>query len=163
MYSLYFVLGFYYLTSISKRARNISKFFYHLQHYHLNIIEYYNIFREYLFDNGSIILNTTPYENLIEKEKTIYGNWTDNVNNITLLTKTLISDKDIVDKINKSLCSYNITDYFNSEEECISIVGNSYDQDINTFIYGFVDEIVGKSLKNIKPKAENSKKNCNFV
>ncbi len=31
------------------------------------------------------------------------------------------------------------------------------------YIYGFVDEIVGKSLKNIKPKAENSKKNCNFV
>ena len=86
-------------------------------------------------------------KNLIEKGKTIYGNWTYNVNNITLFTIILIDNKGIIEKLNKSLYSYNMTDCFSCEEECISVFGNGYDQDINTFIYGFVDEI--KIKKNI--------------
>ena len=88
-----------------------------------------------------MITNLTPYENLVMREKTIYGNWTTDVNNITAYTKTLINNKDIRESLNKSLCSYNITGYFKSESDCIKEVGNSYNQDINTFCYGFIDEI----------------------
>ena len=88
-----------------------------------------------------MIINLTPYENLVMREKTIYGNWTIDVNNITRYTKTLINNKDIRERLNKSLCSYKMTDYFKSESDCIKEVGNSYNQDINTFCYGFIDEI----------------------
>ena len=142
MYSFYFVLGFYYLFSLNERARNIAKFFYHLQHYHLNIIEYFNIFREYLFDNLSIIENDLPFNKLIEKEKIIFGNWTEDINNINYFQKTLIDvNENIASQLNKGLCSYNLTDYFKDENHCIKTLGNSFAQDINTFSNGFIDEL----------------------
>ena len=140
-YLIYYVYGFFYILNLNNTSKDISNFYFYLQHYHLSIIEYYNIYREYLFDNGSKILNITPFENLVLKEKRIYGNWTTDINNITFYTKTLINNKDIRESLNKSLCSYNITDYFKSEKDCIKEVGNSYNQDINTFCYGFIDEI----------------------
>ena len=141
IYIYYYIYGFYYFFNLKKRAYNISKFYYHLQHYHLNIIEYFNMYREYLFDNGSIILNATIYENLIKKEKEIYSSWTDDVNNLTFFTKSLFDNKDIRDSLNKSLCSYNITDYFKSSEECTKEFGINFYQDINIFSYSFVDEL----------------------
>ena len=142
MYSLYFVLGFFYLYNISNKGKNIAKFYYHLQHYHSNIIEYFNIFREYLFDNGSIIENDLPFNKLIEKEKNIFGNWTEDINNINYFTKTLIDvNENIASQLDRSLCSYNFTDYFKDENHCIKTLGNSYDQDINTFSNGFIDEL----------------------
>ena len=138
---LIFLFGYFCAIKIITLSINISNFFYHLQHYHLTIIEYYNVFREYLFDNGSIILNQTPYENLCRIEKDIYSHWTDDVNNITYYTNILINNKEIKNKLNKSLCSYNMTDYFKSEEDCIKNLGNGYNQDIDTFVYGFADEL----------------------
>ena len=43
--------------------------------------------------------------------------------------------------MNKSLCSYIITDYFDSLEECYILIGNNFDQDIYTFISGYFDEL----------------------
>ena len=140
-YAFYYLFGFFCALNINKLTKDISDFYFHLQHYHLIIAEYFNLYREYIFDNGSIILNKTPYENLVRLEKEIYEYWTDDVNNITFFTRTLINNKDIGNQLNKSLCSYYITSYFKSEQHCINIVGNGYNQDINTFAYGFVDEI----------------------
>ena len=142
MYTFYFVLGFYYLYNISNSGRNIAKFYYHLQHYHLNIIEYFNIFREYLFDNGSIIENDLPFNKLIEKEKSIFGNWTEDINNINYFQRTLIDvNENIASQLDRTLCSYNFTDYFKDENHCIKTLGNSFGQDINTFSNGFIDEL----------------------
>jgi len=142
MYSFYFILGFYNLYKINIRGINITKFYFYVQHYHLNIIEYFNIYREYLFDNNSIIENDFPYNKLMEKEKIIYGNWTVDINNINNFQKTLIDvNENIASQLDKSLCSYNITDYFKDEDDCIKILGNSYNQDINTFASGFIDEL----------------------
>ena len=140
-YVLFYLFGFFCALNINKITKDIADFYFHLQHYHLSIIEYYNYYREYLFDNELLILNKTPYENLVRLEKEIYGNWTNNVNNITYFTNALINNKDIRDQLNKSLCSYHITNYFESEEHCNNIIGYGYNQDINTFAYGFVDEI----------------------
>ena len=142
IYSFYFILGFYNLYRINIRGINITKFYYYVQHYHLNIIEYFNVYREYLFDNGSIIESDLPFIKLMEKEKIIYGNWTEDINNINRFTKTLIDvNENIASQLDRSLCSYNITDYFKDEEDCIKILGNSYNQDINTFASGFIDEL----------------------
>ena len=142
MYTMYFVLGFYYLYNISNSGRNIAKFYYHLQHYHLNIIEYFNIFREYLFDNCSIIENDLPFNKLIEKEKNIFGNWTEDINSINYFQRTLIDvNENIASQLDRTLCSYQFTDYFKDENHCIKTLGNSYDQDINTFACGFIDEL----------------------
>ena len=142
MYSFYFFLGFYNLNRINIRGINIKEFYYYIQHYHLNIIEYFNIYREYLFDDGSIIENDLPYNKLMEKEKIIYGNWTVDINNINHLQRTLIDvNENIASELNRSLCSYIITDYFEDENDCIKLLGNSYYQDINTFSSGFIDEL----------------------
>ena len=141
MYLIYYLFGFLYFFNLNKKVFDISKFYFHLQQFHLNIIDYYNIYREYLFDSGALILNEIPYNNLIIKEKFIYGNWTIDINNITSYINSLIKDKDIRNQLNESLCSYNITDYFKDENDCIKEVGNSYKQDIYSFSYGFVDEI----------------------
>ena len=136
-----YIYSYFICLSIIKKTISITTLFYHIQNHHLNIIDYFNIYREYLFDYGSLILNKTPFENIQRKENEIYGNWTNDINNITYLTNLLITDKDIRNKLNKSLCSYIMIDYYKSEEDCIKSVGNSYDQDSNTFCYGFIDEI----------------------
>ena len=140
-YSYFFFYGFLYSMSLNRMTVDISNFYFNLQHFHLTVIKYYNIYREYLFDNGSIIKNQTPYENLIRIEKEIYASWTNDIINISYFTRTFINDNDILNQLNKSLCSYNITDYFKSQEHCANILGNSYNQDYNTFVYGFIDEI----------------------
>ena len=140
LFLLYYLYGFLYFLNLNNRTRNITKYYYYLQKYHLNIMEYYNIFREYLFDNGSMILNVTPFESLSLKEKKIYIEWTDCVNNITYY-ESIFLNNEILERFNKTLCSYNITDYFNSTEECHNTVGNSYNEDIYTFLSGFFDEL----------------------
>ena len=140
-YILYFILGFFWVLNMNKTSIYISNFFFYLQYYHLTIFEYYNIYREYLYDNGSIISNQTPYENLVSLEKEIFANWTNVVNNIAYYKKLFINNKNILNQFNKPLCSYNTTGYFQSEPHCIFILGNSYNQDIDTFAYGFLDEI----------------------
>ena len=141
IYLYYYIYGYFYSLLVIEKTIRITTLYYHLQKYHLNIIEYFNIYREYLFDNDSLILNKTPFENLQRKENEIYGNWTDDIKNITYLSNLLITDKDIKKELNKSLCSYIMTDYYKSEEDCIKSVGNIYTQDTNTFCYGFIDEI----------------------
>ena len=141
VYIIFYLFGILYFFKLNQKVLDISKFYFYLQHFHLSIIEYFNIYREYLFDNGSIILNEIPYNNLIIKEKFIFSNWTIDVNNITSYINSLIKNKHVKDKLNESLCSYNITDYFQKEDDCIKEVGNSHEQDIYTFSYGFIDEI----------------------
>ena len=147
IFAFYHLLGYFYLLELNQIVNNKASFYYHLQNFHLNIIEYFNLYREYLFDNGSLIMDLTPYENLALKGKTIYNNWTNDINNISYYQKTLIKDNDLKKQLNKKLCSYNNTDIFKNEEECIKAIGNGYDQDINTFISCFVDEIRIKKNK----------------
>ena len=78
----------------------------------------------------------------MEKERIIYGNWTQDINNINYFQRILIDiNENIASQLDRSLCSYNITDFFKDEEDCIKILGNSYNQDINTFASGFIDEL----------------------
>ena len=118
----------------------MAKYYFYLQKYQLNIVQQTNLYREYIFDDGSFILDSTPYDNLVKKEAKIYANWTDYINNITYFEKMFINNEDRK-KLNKSLCSYYITDKFSNLEECQKSIGNSYDQDIYTFISGYFDEL----------------------
>jgi hypothetical protein len=45
----------------------------HLKNYHMNIIELFNAYREYLYDNNCIINNMPVYDYLIYKENEIYS------------------------------------------------------------------------------------------
>jgi hypothetical protein len=118
----------------------MAKYYFYLEKFHLNIVQQNNYYREYLFDNGSIILDAIPYDNLAKKEVRIYANWTDYVNNISYYEKKFINNEHRKE-LNKSLCSYIITDYFDSLEECYILIGNNFDQDIYTFISGYFDEL----------------------
>ena len=141
IYIFYYLYGFFYLLNLNKLSNNIASYYYHLQNYHLNIVEYFNLYREYLFDNGTYILNTSGYQNLVHKEREIYSNWTNDINNITYYRNKYIKDKEKFNLLNKPLCSYNMTDIFESQEDCMKSIGIGYDQNIDTFITCFFDEI----------------------
>ena len=142
IYLIQFFYGYIYSIYLKNNITNISKFYFHLMQFHLNIIEYYNIYREYLFDENFIISNFPTYEKLQQNEKSMLGNWSNDVNNITYYIKTLINNNDLKKSLNRPLCSYiNTTDYFKSENDCIKGIGNGFEQDIYSFCYGFIDEI----------------------
>jgi hypothetical protein len=147
IFVFYHLFGYYYLLNLNQVVNNKTNFYYHLQNYHINIIEYFNLYREYIFDNESLILNRNPYDNLVLQGKKIYSNWTNDINNISYYQKTLIEDNDLRKQLNKKLCSYNYTDIFKNEEDCNKTIGNGHDQDINIFISCFVDEIRIKKNK----------------
>ena len=94
-----------------------------MQKYHNNIIELFNGYREFLFDENSIINNLPAYDYLLKQEKSYYSSNTETVNYTSLLTN-VVAEINKNNKIlhEKGLCSYYIS-YFNSQEECEKFLG----------------------------------------
>ena len=111
-----------YLLLIEKFIFN-AKYLLYMQDYHNNIIELFNGYREYLFDENTIIYGLPAYDYLLKKEETFYLSNTETVNYSYLLT-------DVISELNNKyaelhrigLCGYYITN-FNSIEECENFLG----------------------------------------
>lgn len=115
-----------------------------MQNYHNNIYELFNIYREYLFDEKTIIFGLPSYEYLIYKEKIFYSTITENHNYLTVLSKKikgLYSYYLALQK--KGLCS-SFFSYFNSEEECMTYIGGEdgiVSLGFDLFVNSFIEEI----------------------
>ena len=142
-----FIYGYFILTSIYtykllQKKIKMSHFSNNILTFHFNIFETYNAYREFLFDNQSIISNLNSYEYLILKEKEIYQSLTQLIKNTN---KTLIevvdSNPKYLQAINKHYCSFIETDYFNSFEECINKFGNILTLDFYNFMGYFLEQI----------------------
>jgi hypothetical protein len=82
----------------------------------------YNSYREYIFDNISLINDLSPYEYLRLGESNIY--------NLLHISKTFLNthvgelnqlDKNHIYEIyHKNGCSYEVNDYFNIKEKCVN-------------------------------------------
>ena len=96
---------------------------YNLQNYHNNIVELFNAYREYLFDEKTIISEMNVYKYLEKKEEDFYNT---NINNINTVYTLQTQIKELNEALNKfkqkGLCSSYITT-FSSEEECLSTIG----------------------------------------
>ena len=94
-----------------------------MQNYHNNILELFNSFREYLFDDNHIISGLPTYEYLLKKEKTIYISNTEDINFLTVLSKYIKGlDQKFLILQEKGFCSSYIA-YFNSQDECKGFIG----------------------------------------
>jgi len=120
---LYLIIVFFSFLIISKEFIYCASYIYHMQNYHNNILELFNSFREYLFDDSHVILGLPSYEYLLKKEKLIYISSTDDINYLTILNRYI---KGLYPKYlnlqEKGFCSSYIC-YFNSQDECKNYIG----------------------------------------
>jgi len=141
---LYLFIVFCSFLIISKEFIYCGSYIYHMQNYHNNIIELFNSFREYLFDESHVILGLPSYEYLLKKEKIIYISNTDDINFLTILSRYI---KGLYTKFlilqEKGFCSSYIS-YFNSQDECKNFIGGEngiISLGFHLLINSFVEEV----------------------
>ena len=138
----YFIFICNYLYRILKETINISHFLNETLKYQFNIFDIYNVYREYLFDNQSIIANMPSYEYLIKKEKEVFETITEKKNNIN---KTLINiintNEEIKNSFYKHYCSFKETEYFSTFDKCINQFKNILNLDFYSLIDFFLEQI----------------------
>ena len=136
------------LYKMCNKAIEYSNFFSRLYSFHSNIIHLFNVYREYIFDNQSIIDDMTPFEYLIKFETISFDNIAGDVKIINnFLNENLIMDDEMINLVNKELCSFYITDYFNSSEQCRMKFGGILNYDFIIFSTNFIQRL--RSVKNI--------------
>ena len=116
--------------------------------FHSNILDLFNVYREYLFDNQTTIQGMNPYEFLTQSELLSYETITNDVRTIqAFLNETITLDDEIEHLLSLNLCSFSLTGYFKTIEECKEKIGNIINYDFLIFTTNFIQKI--RNLKNI--------------
>ena len=116
---LYFPLNYITLYNISNKSIIYSNFFKNLYSFHSSSIDVFNAYREFLFDNQTIIQNMTPLDYLINSEVNTHDSVVNSIKQVSIfLNKYFEYDSEILGILNKDLCSFYLTDYYESHEEC---------------------------------------------
>ena len=141
MNNTYFIFISIYMIILSKKALFLFNFCNKLQNYQLEIINTFNIYREFLFDDKSKINDLTAFEYLIKAEKENYYQ----LNNDIKYIKS--NEAQFFPKNQKNLCSYYKNNYFSSSSQCAEKIGIITEYDFDTLSNYFIEEI--KIDKNI--------------
>ena len=97
----------------------------YLQHYHNNIIELYNGFREFIYDENQTISNIRIYDYLIKTETLFYNTSTFDIINIYAIQPKITGLSKAYEELSeKGFCSSYITK-FASKEECETFMGGT--------------------------------------
>ena len=142
-----------YTIKASSNTILTSKIYKRLQHVELALIDMFNVYREFLFDNQSVINEMTPLEYLIEGEHEELVTITEDTKFLFSKYKEILLKNKTQDE--RSLCSYYINDFFDSSSECHDIIGliSKYEFDILSF--NFLEEIkINKNIVRYKLKYE---------
>ena len=134
----YFIYNCIYLIKSSKNSISISDFCYMQQNFHLSIIEYYNIYREFLFDNQSIIKNISSSLYIIKYEKEKVSKLNENTKYLRINSRKFLQNEK---ESEKSLCSYYINDFFDSSVECEETIGLISHYQFEPLTFNFLQEI----------------------
>ena len=150
-----------YIYNICKKSIYYSEFFLRINKFHSSILDLFNVYREYLFDNQTAIQNMNSFEFLTQSELLSYETISDDVRTIqTFLQENIIINDEIAHLLTLNLCSYSLTGYFKTVEDCKEKVGNIINYDFLIITTNFIQKI--RSLKNIvkyKYETENIKGN----
>ena len=152
LFIIFLLLSFIYLSIIIiTYTLLINKFIYnaeyilHLQNYHNNILYLYNAYREFLFDENSIIFGMSSYDYLIKQENNLYSTCTDD---IEILTSKNSHIKEIfvnfIEFNYDKVCNSFILDYFDNSEECYNFIGGKegiVQFGFHFLIHDFIEEI----------------------
>ena len=152
---LYFFINWSHFFDIIKIIDNNIVFTFLFQQYQIQIIDMFNVYREYLFDNGTMILNYTQLEYMRKIEDEIYDTITEsNIKTGAFIINLINNNNDLGQKLSTPFCSNFETDYFKSKEECSKEFRVFADYDFILFSNYFLEEI--KIQKNFaKYKFEN--------
>ena len=144
----FFPFFFYNIYNIINLALKYSSFFTRLNGFHSNILDSFNVYREYLFDNQSIVQNMNPLDLLAKSELMAYDTITDDVREINnFLQQNIQMNEEVINLLARDLCSYTLTDYFQSDDDCKVAFGKILDYDFIIFATNFIQKI--RSLKNV--------------
>ena len=155
----YFIYNCIFLVNISKTSILIQTFWEKMQNFHITLIEFYNVYREFLYDNQSVSNNVYSFDylNKVEKDKLLFLRqdskfMSDNIYN--LLPKSKIKEYNSL--LSKTVCMYYINDYFDSWFECEEKVGLIATYKFEDFAYNFLEEIkIGKNVVLFKLQNES--------
>ena len=135
---IYLCTVFFSFLLVTNKYINSATYIYHMQNYHSNVIELFNCYREFLFDENTKIYGKNVYEYLIEKEKEIYSTNNDDAKNLIHSSKYITEIN--YDFFDKGFCELYVC-YFKSKEECIIYMGGEngilslgFEYLINSFI-----------------------------
>ena len=144
----YFPFIIYYLYNISIKTKDFANFSLRLNNFHLGFLDLYNIYREYLFDNYSTIYGIYSYDYITKMEAEVYQNSSENIKMISnFIFANIQIDEGLFNFFNRELCSFFITDFFNSSEQCHQKFGKVFNYDFSIVITNFLQKI--NNLKNI--------------
>lgn len=145
----YFFYIFTYIIKLSNKAKSMKEFFYRLQDFQINIIDIFNTYRQYTFDEktggkfNAPILDNLNYA-LVHSYETVTAD-VEYIQNY--ISKNIPMEGEMLEIFSRNLCSYYITDYFHSSEECFKKYGKIINQDFLIFASYFIDDI--RILKNL--------------
>ena len=121
-----------------------SVYIFHMENYHNNILELFNGFREYLYDENTIISGQTAYQFLIKKEKEFYISSTEDIKYLNTLSPYIKGLPACNSKLQeKGFCNLYIS-YFNSSKDCENYVGGKdgiLSLGFHLIVNSFVEEI----------------------
>ena len=145
---IYYPYNSYNLYNTSFKAIEYSTFITKLYNLQSSVLEIFNVYREYLFDNKTEIHGLTPFEYLLKKEYEVFKETNNNTKYIkNFINNNIPMDEELNNIFSKELCSYYITDYFKSIEECKNKFGNVLNYDFTIFATNFIQNI--RNVKNI--------------
>ena len=153
---IYFPYNGYLLLNISQKSLYFSDFISKLSSFHGDVIDVFNTYREYLFDNQSSFAQKDLYEALVFKENEIFDKMNDNIIYISnFISQNIPLDEEMIIILSKHLCSYYITDYFNSPEECKQEFTPTLKYDFNIIVINFLQNLKnGKNIVKFRQETE---------
>ena len=146
---VYFIYFFIYIIRLTKKTKLMIEFFSRLKNFQLNIIDIFNSYRQYVFDEeASAQLNVLIYDTLHMTLVNSYDTLTLDVQYITdYILANIPMEGEMLELFSRSLCSYYITDTFNSTEDCLNKYGSLINNDFSIFAAHFLEDI--RILKNL--------------
>jgi hypothetical protein len=128
------------MINISNKSILKSLFCFKKQDMQLGIIDYFNIYREFLFDDDMKIYDMIPLEYLHFLEEKELSTFSENMNFVKVNINKVYPENENISEI-KDLCSYYINEFFDSSSECSDRIGIFTRYDFNTLAIHFIDEI----------------------
>ena len=135
---IYFPYNGFLILNLSQKSIDYSIFLSRMNDFQSNMFDIFNIYREYLFYNESSFKKKDLFKYLMNKENDVYETMSDEIKYIEkFIAENIPMDEGMVSLFSRHLCSFYITDYFNSDEECkekfVNII--NYDFSILSSIY----------------------------
>ena len=136
----FFITTYFTYYNFTKNVFDYITFLYHLQNVHNNRIEFYNAFREYLFDSNSIIDGKTCEKYIQTKSEEIFRSKGNDSYIVNTMYNSIKNFKSTYEEFyHKSLCSRMEGDFFDNITHCEHFMDGQMGYGIGITSYTLLD------------------------